>query len=286
MKLVNALGLVWLAVGCNGVSYLGDGVGGSGGAVGQGGSAGVVGSGGSGGAWSPCAGLPCGTSCNMAACPPSQAVCPAIYAQGYCDQNGACTQSVPECPTDACAGKACGDHCTLPCSNGACPNVAWQGYCNQTGSCTLNYPVCGSSVCQQNSDCSAPLPAPCQQCPDGSSVCTAAACVNGQCAGVMPGCPSYNPCGDKACGDQCWPCDPAKTGCPAPGGSPMYCNADLGCQAGEPACGNGYASCQTIEDCPRLPYPCRLCPNAQDPSALGCAPLTCLGGSCLLACQL
>jgi hypothetical protein len=284
MKSVSVLGLVWLVVGCNGTSFLGDGAGGDSGVVGQGGSAGAVGTGGSGGAWSPCAGLACGTSCNLAACPQSQQACPAIYAQGYCDQNGTCTQNQPQCTVEnPCTGKACGDTCTPPCPAGqACPAVL--GYCGENGSCTLAYPVCSTSpTCQLDTDCPAPPPAPCQQCSNNTAVCYRASCVNGECAYVMPGCPSWDPCAGRACGDACSPCNPADPACAVPA-TPMYCNANLGCQVGEPACGDGYGSCGTVDDCPRLPYPCRLCGGGG--TAPPCGGLTCLGGACLLTCPL
>jgi hypothetical protein len=62
----------------------------------------------------------------------------------------------------------------------------------------------------------------------------------------------------------------------------MYCNANLGCQTGEPACGPGYGTCNTLADCGQFPAICRLCPDA----AQSCAGATCLGGSCLLTCGL
>jgi hypothetical protein len=219
----------------------------------------------------------------MAACPPDEA-CALLYAEGHCDQNGTCTQDSVECPAeDPCVGKACGDTCTRPCPAGQeCPAVL--GYCGENGTCTLAYPVCSTGTCQLDSDCPAPPPS-CQLCPDNSSVCTVATCVNGQCAYAVPGCPNYSPCAGKACGDACSPCDPADPACIVPAVL-MYCNANLGCQAGEPACGPGYGSCQTIANCPAIPTICRLCPNAQDPAAPFCAGLTCLGGSCLLTCPL
>jgi len=361
MKSVSVLGLIWLVVGC-GVSYLGDGAETDGGVAGQGGSGGTLGSGGSAGAWSPCAGLACGTICNMAACPPNEA-CALLYAEGRCDRNGACTQQDPQCPVEnPCAGKACGDTCTPPCPAGqSCPAVL--GYCSEAGACALAYPVC-NGTCRVDGDCPVQSPA-CEQCPDGSTVCTVASCVDGQCAYAVPGCPA-SPCAGKACGDTCTPPCPSGQACPTvmgycddngacnlaypvcdtvacnsgtdcpppppyceqcPGGSsvcpaatcvngqcaivtpgcpdyspcagkacgdacspfvgtpptkPMYCNADLGCQTGAPACGPGYGSCNTLADCDQFPAICRLCANA----AQTCAEPACLGGSCLLACPL
>ena len=148
--------------------------------------------------------------------------------------NGQCVTTWPGCTGyDPCAGKLCGESCTLcdP-ADPNCDEVAVSKYCDGLGQCGMNYPVCGGPACTSPNDCAAP--AVCELCPDGSTSCASADCVDGQCITIWPGCGSYDPCAGKACGEGCSVCDPADPNCGPQ--IEMYCDPSGNCQLNYPLC--------------------------------------------------
>jgi hypothetical protein len=99
---------------------------------------------------------------------------------------------------DPCAGLSCGDGCSLCGPDDTC--LPAETFCNANGQCQAGPPVCGPVECSSNSDCI--YNGPCDLCPDGSTACPTAACVDGQCAMSDPGCapppPPPAPCSTNA----------------------------------------------------------------------------------------
>ncbi len=99
---------------------------------------------------------------------------------------------------DPCSGLSCGDPCS-PCPPGADCAVLVPAdlYCDANGQCSEGVPVCGPPQCSTDSDCV--VDALCVMCPDGSTSCETASCVNGQCVVSDTGCPPPPPPPPPAC---------------------------------------------------------------------------------------
>src|ERR1700690_1702141 len=85
---------------------------------------------------------------------------------------------------DPCAGLSCGDACSLCPPGEDC--FSPEAFCNANGQCQAGPPVCDPVVCSIDSDCI--YNGPCALCPDGTSSCPTASCVNGQCVMSEPAC--------------------------------------------------------------------------------------------------
>ena len=85
---------------------------------------------------------------------------------------------------DSCAGLSCGDACS------ACPPGEYclvpEGFCDANGQCSAGPPVCDPVQCNTDADCA--VPQNCALCPDGTSSCPTAACVDNQCVVTEPAC--------------------------------------------------------------------------------------------------
>jgi hypothetical protein len=99
--------------------------------------------------------------------------------------------------------------------------------------------------------------------------------VNGQCAGRFPGCPGWDPCDGKSCGEQCTQCPPNDPSC-VETAVIKVCDATGACGAGVPNCGGG-DQCTSAADCPMI----MLCMPCADGS---CAKADCVNGKCDLVC--
>lgn len=109
------------------------------------------------------------------------------------------------------------------------------------------------------------------------AACTAMACV-------------YDPCQDKACGDECNPCDPNDATCGKPGGAavpvaPTWCNAASECVSDDPAslgCEGDPDAC-TPGDLFDAPDGCNTCtcPASGKKSEAGCTEMACPYDPCL-----
>ncbi|TDP64426.1 hypothetical protein [Bradymonas sediminis] len=98
------------------------------------------------GDYEPCAGKVCGDSCTI--CDPSDPDCVETMVLKTCDPDGACTPSAAACtepPGDyePCAGKVCGDSCTIcdP-SDPDCFETMVLKTCDPDGACTPSAAAC------------------------------------------------------------------------------------------------------------------------------------------------
>jgi hypothetical protein len=164
------------------------GVGGSagtGGAIAAGGSAGTDG----GSSYKPCAGKACGATCTI--CDPKDPTCIETAMVKYCSATGTCGAPYPACSTvDAgykpCAGKVCGDTCTL-CAPGdtTCAETMNIIYCTLVGECTSVPSVCPAAVaCGASTPCVEPRI--CMLCPPDNTNCATMACVKNECTWQCP----------------------------------------------------------------------------------------------------
>jgi len=116
---------------------------------------------------------------------------------------------------DPCAGKACGDFCTLcPPGDPDCAETAIVKACDSAGRCTSEYPVacapadaCAGKAC--GDECTISLPChfenpPCLAPVDFGHCDIAGACVPGEFGSCSP----HPDCLGKSCGDACNPCGP------------------------------------------------------------------------------
>ncbi|HTQ04862.1 MAG TPA: hypothetical protein VMI54_13445 [Polyangiaceae bacterium] len=142
---------------------------------------------------------------------------------------------------DPCGGKTCGDGCALcdPAASG-CISDNLARFCDASGTCSAVKPTCGAE-CKVDGDCA--VPDLCQACPDGSSACATAHCVDGTCETTAGSCPDQA-CQGKTCGDEC---QPSCTGGPGVCVAPLaYCDANETCQIGsKPTC----PACSADSDC-------------------------------------
>ena len=173
------------------------------------------------GTYDPCAGKACGDPCRL--CAPDDEGClepavPPTFAT-VCDAQRRCVVAevmngpVSSLCHDPCAGKACGDACSL-CAPGdtGCVEPASVKHCDPGGRClegspafACPHPDCAGKACGD----------PCNPCgPD--AVCPtfmASACDRfGGCSGAVPWL-CHDPCAGKPCGASCSLCPPGATGC-------------------------------------------------------------------------
>lgn len=100
--------------------------------------------------------------------------------------------------------------------------------------------------------------------------CSGAAVVEGP-GGGGGGAGGWSPCGGKACGEGCTPCDPASPDCVLPG-TPLHCDAAGACVAGPPSCAD---TCTRDEQCLFgaewcIGGVCAPCDNSGQVCDLGC----------------
>lgn len=147
-----------------------------------------------------------------------------------------------------CAGKSCGNECTLCDPNDAtCVNDNLVRRCDPSGSCSADKVICPSpGTCSTSSDCLITGELTVTPCPDGTGAPTQYECIEGQCSYVFPGCLSHDSCQNGACGDPCAaPCTGGPGNCVAPA---AYCDANLTCQIGSaPVC--PVTACTSDTDC-------------------------------------
>jgi hypothetical protein len=118
---------------------------------------------------------------------------------------------------DPCAGKACGDACTVcPPGDSSCAETAVVKACDPGGRCVPATPALCSAPPPPHPDCAGKACGePCNPCgPD--EVCPTlieSACDRfGQCSGRVPWL-CHDPCAGKACGETCQLCPPDAPDC-------------------------------------------------------------------------
>jgi hypothetical protein len=163
--------------------------------------------------YEPCAGKMCGDRCTI--CDPKDVDCKETTVLKVCNADGACEPTQPICavnPTsgsgsielgdpgyEPCAGKTCGDLCTICDPEDLdCVETAVVKFCHTDGGCSPTVPACMGT------------PEP-------------------------PSEPAYEPCANKTCGARCTICDPNDPDCYETAVL-KYCQADRSCRATQPAC--------------------------------------------------
>jgi hypothetical protein len=199
-----------------------------------------------------CQGKSCGDACTL--CPPGKKNCFETAVLKQCNAKGKCGTSAPQCgggaidggpaPYQPCAGKTCGQSCTLCAPNDpTCVETGVVKFCHSDGSCKDFAPACipppppppynpcASKTCGQSCTLCAPNDPNCVE----TAVlkqCNAA----GQCTANAPACkPAYNPCGGKTCGQTCSLCDPTDPNC-VETAVLKFCHSDGVCKDYAPAC--------------------------------------------------
>jgi hypothetical protein len=161
---------------------------------------------------------------SVADCPAPGAPCVQCADGGFaCPQvdcvRHACVYQFPHCPYIPCAGKKCGDTCTIcdP-ADPTCAETAVVKHCDQTGQCEPQVPACTSAcgsglewcslngsctnpaclaccmfgiACASDSDCKSATGG-CLTCADGTTACSTPQCgaqLAGQCFFPEPRCP-------------------------------------------------------------------------------------------------
>ncbi len=173
-----------------------------------------------------CQGKSCGESCKL--CPPGKPNCFETAVLKACNAQGKCSATAPQCggavdagpaPYEPCAGKTCGDSCSLCGPNDPnCFETAVLKFCHADGSCKDVAPACAPpspyDPCA-NKACGAS----CSVCPPNDPNCVETAVLkfchaDGQCKPTTPACTQqYQPCANKACGEACTICNPADPNC-------------------------------------------------------------------------
>jgi hypothetical protein len=96
---------------------------------------------------------------------------------------GKCVATPAVCPRNPCEGAVCGASCQLPCG----PTTVCQiGFCDAAGICGAAVPRC---PCADTMPCVQPAQPSCVACPNATSVCQGAVCINGLCQLTNPRCP-------------------------------------------------------------------------------------------------
>jgi hypothetical protein len=154
---------------------------------------------------------------------------------------------------DACAGKTCGEPCSLCDGQPDCFESAVLKACNAEGRCTTEEPVCTDVDAGPGPGDIDGGPAPydpCgdKQCGDTCSLCSPddPNCVetgqpkvcqyDGSCSSYPTLCAPpkpYIPCENKLCGDSCTHCSPGDPSCAEPAGL-KFCQTDGSCEASIP----------------------------------------------------
>lgn len=249
--------------------------------AGGGNVAGAAGSGAAGGGgYDPCAGRPCGASCNP--CDPKDPSCVSPGAETFCSAQGKCVAGLPSCGGPQC--KTDGD-CPVPDDCFPCPDgsLACTSAKCAAGQCVYSKPTCSAGLCD-------PMVAVgvggCEkllgyawngkEClPLGGCSCDGPDCGKlyqdpSQCKLEHEKCFNNSPCAGKVCGEICSTCVPG-----GPCAGPEYCDASGVCSLAFPSCGGGN-ECMSPKECPAPKGPCVQC----DDGSLACPYATCLGGKC------
>lgn len=102
--------------------------------------------------YDPCADKSCGTTCTT--CPPGDSDCAETAVVKYCQPDGSCGMTQPDCDNDGgdheppesydpCENKTCGETCTrCPPGDNDCAETDVVKYCQPDGSCHMNQPSC------------------------------------------------------------------------------------------------------------------------------------------------
>jgi hypothetical protein len=126
--------------------------------------------------YQPCAGKTCGALCTQ--CDPKDPMCAETAVIKYCDANGACSPTAPNCGGQCKTRTDCPPVTDLICRT--CPG----GTCAQmdcvNGSCQFACPPNPQPQCKTTLDC--PVREVCLPCPGGG--CAGTQCINGACTMV------------------------------------------------------------------------------------------------------
>ena len=124
--------------------------------------------------YQPCAGKTCGAQCTQ--CDPKDPMCAETAVLKYCDGNGTCSPTPPNCGGQCKSRMDCPPITDLACR--LCPG----GSCAQmdcvNGSCQFACPPNPQPQCKVTMDCG-PMPDICRPCVGGG--CAVTECINGSC---------------------------------------------------------------------------------------------------------
>jgi len=201
--------------------------------------------------YEPCAGKECGDACTV--CDPSDPSCAETGVLKVCHKDGTCSADAADCeepppPYEPCAGKECGDACTIcdP-TDPDCDETAVLKVCHEDGTCSGAAPDCEEQpqACGGFAGLMCPDDLVCVD--DPSDDCDPNA-GGADCMGICvdPELKWYRTCGDPVCGQHRPPTDgtPACSdevegkACPAEGDTCYIaddgCNARLLCTTTDP----------------------------------------------------
>lgn len=235
--------------------------------------------------WAPCTDKKCGTVCSI--CDPTDPSCAQPDAETLCNDKGECViiaEGDLLCPDpnewEPCKGKTCGDECA-PCDP-TDPDCALPGTsmaCNKGGECVPADPAvldCGPT------DPDACTPGEVFPTPDDCNTCTCpeSGKKSEAICSMMP-CVEWVPCKDKACGAECFPCDPADPDCALPGVQ-MVCNKGGECVSEDPSaldCGSTDPNVCTPGGVFEAPDGCNTCtcPASGKKDEAACTEMACIG---------
>ena len=199
--------------------------------------------------------------CNTCTCPESGKT-----------SEAACTEMA--CAYEPCAGKTCGDTCTVCDPNDAdCMETAVEKACNEAGECSAD----------TGEECIAPdacTPGETFDAADGCNTCTCPESGKKSEAGCTEMACIYEPCAGKACGDACTECDPNNTDCTETAEEKAcdndgVCTADTGEECIDPdACtpGETFDAADGCNTC--------TCPESGKKSEAGCTEMACIYEPC------
>jgi hypothetical protein len=169
-------------------------------------------------AYDPCSGKSCGDLCTL--CDPSRSDCPEGQVPSACNESGACVEIIddlqPICDEyTPCAGKACGDRCTIcdP-ADANCNEDAVIKACDTDGNCVgeqtnmcVEYDPCDGKGCGDICQICAPDDMDCME-TDAEETCN----VNGRCDAIDDDmCPSGQNIDLVDCSNVDLPADPFTT---------------------------------------------------------------------------
>lgn len=197
-----------------------------------------------------CDGKACGDACSICNGRPG---CVETMELKVCGGDGKCTSRPSTCealdagpaPAPACAGKACGEPCTICNGRPGCVETMELKFCGGDGTCSGRAPACDAQDAGPAPACAG------KACGERCSTCTGDVCpavveacdAKGACTTANPVCPAvdagpaYAPCGGKLCGDPCTLCRPGDASC-FETAVLKFCQADgKSCQPSVPACG-------------------------------------------------
>ena len=222
--------------------------------------------------YEPCADLTCGEQCTL--CPPDDSDCVEPAVLNYCQPDGSCEPTTPECGPgayDPCEGLTCGQECSqCPPDEPGCVEPAVVNYCHPDGSCGPTTPECVN--CDHTQVACRALPPECDEgevpsvegtcwtfecvpaescqrvrvrCEGASCLAAEPECAEGWSASVREGCwgpcvpdewcTAYDPCEGLSCGESCSQCPPDDRECVEPAVL-NYCQPDGSCHPTAPEC--------------------------------------------------